>query len=130
MPLPRFNFTSYSSSFKVVVDNLESLTVEQIEEIERFVSQRKGVFDFNTYSFSIQKRVSFREFKELVEQLGMKTICVESSLIEKREARISFGQYKGMAYSKLPDSYLQWLKSNHIGKDRAHIEKECKKRAL
>lgn len=41
---PHFIFTSYKNSFSVKVKNLEKLTVEQIQTIERFVSQRKGIF--------------------------------------------------------------------------------------
>ena len=47
----RFIFTKLSHSFTVKVLNLESLSVEQIQEIEQFVKQRNGLFDFNTYTF-------------------------------------------------------------------------------
>jgi len=130
MPTPRLSFTPYVNSFKVVVENLEELEVVQIQELEAFVSKRKGIFDFNTYSFSIQKRLGFSEFVELLQELEINAKCVEIFELKKVQARISFGQYKGMLYNEIPDSYLLWLKSNHKGKDRAIIEQECKKRKL
>ena len=49
-----FTFTRFKNSFTVKVDNLEDLEVSQIKNIQEFVKQRSGVFDFETYSFSIQ----------------------------------------------------------------------------
>lgn len=128
MPTPRFSFSPYVNSFKVVVENLEELDVVQIQEIEAFVSKRKGIFDFNTYSFSIQKRLGFSEFVQLLKELEINAKCVEVFQVAKIQERISFGQYKGMLYNELPDSYLLWLKNNHNGKDKSIIDKECKKR--
>lgn len=130
MPTPRFTFTSFSNSFRVLVDNLEELSVEQIQEIETFVKERKGIFDFNTYSFSIQKRLGFSEFVTLLQQLNIHAKSTEQHLVAKKQERISFGQYKGMQYNELTDSYLLWLKTNYSGKDRTIIDKEIKRRKL
>ncbi len=130
MATPRFSFTAYTNSFKVIVENLEELSVEQIQEIEAFVNKRKGVFDFNNYSFSIQKRLGFSEFVELLRELELNARCVEHLQVTKAKERVSFGQYKGMLYSELPDSYLLWLKNNHNGKDRDKVLKEFQKRKL
>ena len=130
MATPTFIFTSFGSSFKVVVENLEKLSVEQIQSIELFVQNRKGIFDFTNYTFSIQKRIDFFEFEKLVESTNLKAHCILKELAKKKEYRVGFGQYKGMFYSELPDSYLIWLKSNYIGSDKKHIESEIKKRRL
>lgn len=123
-------FTPYHSSYKVVIPNLEELSVEQIQDIELYVSQRYGVFDFTTYSFSIQKKIDFFEFEKLMKKLfpDAKTINKPSPSI--KQARVSFGNYKGMYYSEIPDAYLLWLKSNYRGKDSNEIAQELKKRKL
>jgi hypothetical protein len=130
MATPRFTFTSFEKSFRVLVDNLEELSVAQIQEIESFVQQRKGIFDFNSYSFSIQKRLSFSEFVSLLKELNFEARCTEQPIVQKVQERVSFGQYKGMQYNELTDSYLLWLKTNYSGKDRKIIEDELKRRGL
>lgn len=130
MPLPRFQFTQYQKSFKVHVENLEHLSVTQIQEIEHFVKERKGIFDFTSYSFFIQKKVNFEEFTHLLKELHLLAICTESFLLEKSEPRIAFGEYKGMFYSELPLSYLLWLKSNYFGVQKNILDKELKKRGV
>ena len=123
-------FTKYAKSFTVHIKNLEQLTVEQIQELEHFVKARKGVFDFTTYTFSIQKKIEFHEFAELVQFSGIQARLSEHIIQVKAQARIGFGQYKGMQYNELPDSYMLWLKSNYRGYERDTLEKELKKRKL
>lgn len=123
-------FTKYTNSFSVRIQNLEQLSVEQIQELEEFVKQRKGIFDFTTYSFVIQKRLEFREFISLIQSTDIQANCVENTIVKKTQPRVGFGQYKGMQYNELPDSYMLWLKSNYHGYDRETIDKELKKRRL
>lgn len=123
-------FTGFKNSFSVHIKNLEELTVEQVKEIEQFVKARRGIFDFNTYSFAIQKRLSFKEFASLIESSAIEATCTETLLETKSMPRVGFGQYKGMYYSELSDSYLLWLKSNYRGKERVFLEDELNKRAL
>jgi len=130
MATPRFTFTSFTNSFRVLVDNLEELSVTQIQEIEAFVKERKGIFDFNTYSFSIQKRLEFSEFVTLLKELNIHAKSTQQHRVTKKQDRISFGQYKGMQYNELTDSYLLWLQGNYSGKDRTIIDKEIKRRKL
>ena len=130
MATPKFIFTSYKKSFKVLVENLEQLSVEQIQEIEQFVSNRKGIFDFNNYTFVIQKRLEFNEFVKLLQESKLKAICHDKPIVMADKPRVSFGQYKGMTYDDIPDSYLLWLKTNYNGADRETINKELKKRRL
>ncbi|MDD2567255.1 MAG: hypothetical protein PHS10_04645, partial [Thiovulaceae bacterium] len=75
MPQPLFIFTRHANSFSVRVDNLEKLDISQIREIERFIHERKGVFDFQTYTFVIQKRIEFEEFCMLLNHLGIEATC-------------------------------------------------------
>lgn len=130
MATPKFIFTSYTKSFKVLVENLEKLSVEQIQEIESFVSNRKGIFNFNNYTFVIQKRIEFNEFVKLLKLSDLTAICIDKPVVAAFKPRVGFGQYKGMSYDELPDSYLIWLKTNYNGPDREAINKELKRRKL
>ncbi len=130
MAAANFIFTKHPNSFSVYVDNLEYLSVEQIQKIEAFVKERKGVFDFSSYTFVIQKRLEFNEFVDLVSKSLGNVKCEEKILKIKQNERVEFGKYKGMFYSELPDSYLLWLKSNYKGKQRDIIEAELNFRGL
>jgi len=130
MGIPKFVFTAYRHSFRVHVENLESLSVAKIQEIENFVSNRKGKFDFNSYSFVIQKHLEFQEFTKLVQESGLNAQCIDNPIVVAPKARVGFGQYKGMTYEELPDTYLIWLKTNYNGPDRKKIESELSKRRL
>lgn len=130
MAAANFIFTKYPNSFSVHVDNLEYLSVEQIQKIEAFVKERKGVFDFSSYTFVIQKRLEFNEFADLAAKSLGNVKCEEKILKMKQNERVEFGKYKGMFYSELPDSYLLWLKSNYKGKQRDIIEAELNFREL
>ncbi len=125
-----FIFTKYADSFSVHVKNLEQLGVEQIQEIEAFVMVRKGIFDFNSYTFTIHKRLEFEEFLALVQTVLPQTQCEEKIINIHQRERVEFGKYKGVLYCDLPDSYLLWLKSNYTGKDRETIDAELKFRNL
>ncbi|MEA1891291.1 MAG: DUF3820 family protein [Campylobacterota bacterium] len=130
MQKAKFIFTKYNNSFNVKIENLENLSVKQIQEIENFVRVRNGIFDFNNYQFIIQKRLEFNEFVSLLAQCGIDTTCKENIIKQKYQARVGFGKYKGMFYSDIPDSYLLWLKNNYQGKDRDSLEVELAKRSL
>ncbi len=127
---PHFVFTKFHNSFSVQVTNLEELSVYQIKEIESFVQQRKGIFDFNIYTFVIQKRLEFNEFLLLLQKSEIDAVCEENFLKIQQTQKVEFGKYKGLTYSELPDSYLLWLKSNYSGKNREIIEAELKFRNL
>jgi hypothetical protein len=128
MPRVNLTFQKYSNSFNVQILNMESLTVEQIQDLELFVKNRKGVFDFNSYSFSIQKKIEFNEFVSLLKYANIEATCQELLIVQKERARVGFGQYKGLYYSDIADSYLLWLQSNYRGFERKYIEAEIKNR--
>ncbi len=130
MPKAHLIFTHYHNSYSVKVLNLEQLSVEQIQQLQKFVTIRNGVFDFNSYSFVIQKRVEFYEFLALIKYSDIDAKCEENIIIKESQPRIGFGQYKGMQYNELPDSYMLWLKINYRGHERSTIDKELKKRSL
>lgn len=130
MAKAHFVFTKYPSSFNVHVENLEELSVEQIQQIEEFVNNRKGVFDFDTYSFAIQKRLEYNEFISLLEHSSIAFACREKILKTEQKVKVAFGKYKGMFYSDIPDAYLLWLKGNYRGKDRDIVDAEISFRNL
>lgn len=127
---PNLVFTKGKDSFNVYVENLEKLSVEKIQELENFAKQRKGVFDFDTYTFVIPKRLRYDEFILLLKYVNIEAVCEENIIIPQTKPRVGFGQYKGMQYNELPDSYMLWLKTNYNGQDRDVIEQELKKRKL
>ena len=129
MPKARLLFFSQANSFKVTVKNLEELSIEQIQQLEKFVQERKGIFDFTTYTFTIQKRIEYEEFVKLIFLCDIEA-DVEEYFSRKTEARVSFGQYKGMEYKHLPDSYILWLQANYHGADKKIINTEIKRRKL
>jgi len=130
MPKPHFIFTQLANSLRVDIPNLEELTVSDIQAIEAFIQERKGYFDFNTYSFVLQKRLEFEEFKKLLEQSTLNVTLQNKPLEIVKKPRVGFGQYKGVYYSELPDSYLLWLKNNYMGREKKIIEAEIKRRNL
>lgn len=123
-------FTKHRHSFTVYIKNLEDLSVSQIQELERFSSLRHGYFDFEKYSFTIQKNIDFHEFVQVMHSLEISSDIYETSSTNKKSQKIGFGKYKGMFYSELPDSYLLWLRNNYIGEDRVVIGDELKSRNL
>jgi hypothetical protein len=130
MSKPHFLFTKYVNSISVHVKNLEQLSVAQIQSIEAFVMARKGIFDFNSYTFTIQKRLEFNEFISLLQNTSLDATCEEKIINIQQRERVEFGKYKGMLYCDLPDAYLLWLKSNYMGKDRDIVEAELKFRSM
>ena len=129
MPKAVLLFKPYKNSFSVHIENMEKLSVDEIQKLQTFVAQRKGVFSFETYTFSIQKKIGFEEFAKILKLCNIDAILNEEFSLDN-EPRVSFGQYKGMLYKELPDSYLLWLKSNYNGADKSVILKEITKRRL
>jgi len=127
---PQFIFTKQQNSFSVHIENLEKLSVEQIQAIEVFVSARNGIFDFESYTFVIQKKIEFDEFISLINHSSINAKCEEKIVLIKTDAKIEFGKYKGMSYNEIPDSYLLWLKANYRGKDRDTVDIELQTRSL
>ena len=119
MPKAHLVFTHFHNSYSVKIPNLEKLSVEQIQELQIFAQQRKGIFDFEAY-----------EFSNLIYSLNIDARIEEYITIKETAPRIGFGQYKGMQYHELPNSYMLWLKANYRGFDRNKVDKELNKRNI
>jgi hypothetical protein len=130
MPIPKLIFTKYHDSFNVEIKNMELLEVLQIKQLQDFVKKRKGIFDFQTYSFKINKKIQYTDFIDLLKHLNIDANVEENILKVKQNIKVDFGKYKGMFFSELPDSYLLWLKSSYMGKNRDDIDVEIKSRNL
>ncbi len=130
MPKPHFVFTKLQNSFRVHIPNLEKLSISDIQAIEAFVAKRKGYFDFTSYSFVLQKCLEYKEFQKLAKQSGLDVNFENKPLELEIKPRIGFGQYKGVYYNELPDSYLLWLENNYMGREKAFIEEEIRDRNL
>ena len=130
MPKALLVFTKKRNHFVVNIQNMEKLSVQQIQELQSFVKFRNGIFDFEKYEFTINKRIEFYEFESLLKHAQIDAKCSEHIIYAQTQPRVGFGQYKGMQYNELTDSYMLWLKTNYRGKDRETIDKELKKRKL
>ena len=128
MKKAKFVFRRFTSSFSVKVENLEELSVDKIQKIQKFVEDRNGVFDFEKYEFVIQKKLEFNEFVTLLKFCDIDAITTEKSKELKPQPRVGFGKYKGMFYKDVPTSYLLWLKNNYYGFDKKLVEEELNKR--
>jgi len=127
---PHFIFTRHKEHISVYVQNLEKLSVVQIKNIEAFVHVRNGHFDFTTYTFTLNKKLELTEFIKLLQTLHVEASVEEDKPMLLSNARIGFGQYKGLYYIELPDSYLLWLRNNYVGNDREIICNEIIRRKL
>ncbi len=131
MTKPQLLFRQLRNSYCVVVQNLEALSVTQIQELQKFVVNRHGYFDFDRFTFCIQKRITFTEFVKLLHFLELRADVQEEKVKSSDcSKQIGFGKYKGMLYSELPDSYLLWLKKNYNGDERETLMDELTKRSL
>jgi len=130
MPKALLVFTKKRNCFVVSIQNMEKLSVIQIQELQSFVKFRNGIFNFEKYEFTINKRIEFYEFESLLKHAQIEAQCSEHVVYAQTQPRVGFGQYKGMQYNELPDSYLLWLKANYRGIDREIIDKELKRRKL
>ena len=126
----KLTFTRHKNSFSVHIENLETLPVPQIQELQNFVEQRKGIFDFDTYTFSIQKKLEFDDFVTLIQKCDIKATCRHNIPKTPQNIQVEFGKYKGMLYSELPDVYLLWLKGNYRGSQRGIVDAEVKSRNI
>jgi hypothetical protein len=141
MTLPLLRFVSFADYYDVIVENLSSLSVPQIKQLEAFASQRRSKLDFSTASFRIYKRIDFHHFNQLLEASGITADTIESAVkrdipvrneasASPLDAVIGFGKHRGTKYTDLPVGYLVWLKKNYQGPDRMIIDQICQRRSL
>ncbi len=135
MALPLLQFVAYSNFYDIIIENLPSLTVSQIQQLEKFASDRRGRLDFSTSRIRVYKRIDYDHFNRTLELSGIKADTIESEVVvavpvKVVDALIGFGKYRGTSYSELPVDYLLWLKQNYQGHERQYIEQECINRSL
>jgi hypothetical protein len=130
MSRPHLVFTKHTNSYTVYIKNLEQLTVPEIQRLESFVDARNGLFDFSTYKFTINKKLEFNDFVFLLRSINLDAYYEENIVEKTSQPRVGFGQYKGMQYSDLTDSYMLWLKANYRGYERELVDAELKIRNL
>lgn len=135
MVRPLLRFVAFHDFFTLRVENLSSLSVSQIQELERFATDRRSRLDFNTATMRIAKRIGFDDLVRLLSLSGIKADVIESEIKPKRvenqvDAVIGFGKYRGTHYKDIPTPYLLWLKKNYQGPERQALEQELRKRAL
>lgn len=132
---PLLRFVAYKDYFTLSVENLTSLTVVQIQEIEKFATDRRGRLDFSTSTIRIGKRLSFDQLNQLLVLSGIKADTIESEIKRQKEvtsvdAVIGFGKYRGTHYKDIPTPYLLWLKKNYQGHERQALERELQNRNI
>lgn len=135
MNIPHCLYEQYRDRLLLKVINLTSLSVPQIQALERFASERRGWFDFNTHTIHLEKRLDIEHLEKLFASSGIMVTLEEKERQEvppkcDMQAKIGFGKYKGHAYAEIPDDYLKWLKSNYYGPEREVLENEIRRRAL
>ena len=119
----------------MIVENLTSLSVPQIQQLERFAGERRGRLDFSTSKIRIHKRIDFSHFNQTLVLSGIMAATIESEVVplvppKAVDTLIGFGKYRGTSYSELPLEYLLWLKQNYQGHERPNIEQECRNRSV
>ncbi|MEA3374033.1 MAG: hypothetical protein U9Q62_10160 [Campylobacterota bacterium] len=135
MALPLLRFVAHYDCCDIIVENLPSLTVPQIQQLEKFASDRRGQLDFSNSKIRIHKRIDFEYFNRILELSGIQADTIESEVVKATpvkavNALIGFGKHRGTSYSELPVEYLLWLKQNYQGHERQYIEQECINRSI
>lgn len=138
MARPLLRFIAFYDHCKIRVENLEALTVPQIQKLEAFALQRRSRLDFATSEMVIWKRIDYAHFNRLIEASGIAADTVESEIRKPAASSeavtpdpvVGFGKHRGMRYRDLPEHYLMWLKSNYSGPERGFIEAELSRRHL
>ncbi len=135
MVRPLLRFVAYRNYFTLSIENLSQLSVAQIQQLEKFASDRRARLDFNTARMRIGKRISYSELNRLLALSGIKADTIESEIKRKKEQAtvdpiIGFGKHRGMHYSEIPVEYLLWLKKNYQGHEREALEHELRNRSL
>lgn len=114
-------YTQYSRNFTCKIENISELTVETLQQLEAFASERSGRLDYASESFTIPKRIEIQYLQELFKLKGMDVFITEKE--PKRQkvsdtATINFGKFKGQKWSDLEDDYLRWLSQNLTSEDK------------
>lgn len=128
------SYTQYERQFVCKIEDIVSLSVSELKQLEHFASARSGKLDYNSQSLIIPKRIELQHLQELLALSGIEAFVVEH---EPRRAKISsdatinFGKFKGQKWTELSEDYLLWLTQNIQSEDRqtalAELERRKKK---
>ena len=117
--------------FTCKIENMQELSVQTLQELERFASERSGSFDYTKESFSIPKRIEIQHLQELFQLKGMDVFITENESKEyhiANTATINFGKFKGTKWADLEEAYLLWLSKNLNSDDRQTAIAELERR--
>jgi uncharacterized protein (DUF3820 family) len=132
----RLAYTQYHREFVCKIENIQELSVQTLQELEDFASQRSGKLDYTTESFTIPKRIELQHLQEIFRAKGMDVFITEhepkKSAISET-ATINFGKFKGQKWTDLEEDYLKWLSQNISSQDKqtalAELDRRKKKKA-
>ncbi len=117
----RLSYTQYSREFTCKIENINELSVQTLQELEKFAAARSGKFDYTTESFTIPKRIELHHLQELFQLMDMDVFITECEPRRQKiseEATINFGKFKGQKWVDLDLDYLEWLSKNLQSQDR------------
>lgn len=129
----KLSYTQYHREFVCKIENIKELSIETLQELEKFASSRSGKLDYTTESFSIPKRIELHHLQELFHLKGMDVFITEKEPQRQKisqDATINFGKFKGQKWEDLDSDYLTWLSKNINSQDRevALTELESRKK--
>ena len=127
----KLSYTQYSKMFTCKIENISELSVQTLQALEHFASDRSGTLDYAKESFTIPKRIELHHLQELFELKGMDVFITEHEAQKNRianTATINFGKFKGTKWSDLENDYLLWLTKNLNSDDRQTAIAELERR--
>lgn len=127
----KLSYTQYSKHFTCKIENISELSVQALQELEKFASTRSGGLDYAKESFSIPKRIEIQHLQELFQLKGMDVFITEKEAQRNciaNTATINFGKFKGTKWSDLEENYLLWLTKNLNSDDRQTAISELERR--
>ncbi|HIC44744.1 MAG TPA: hypothetical protein EYO73_10855 [Sulfurimonas sp.] len=127
----KLSYTQYSKQFTCKIENIGELSIQTLQELEAFASQRSGSLDYSKESFSIPKRIEIQHLQELFQLKGMDVFITQKEAQKHfavNTSIINFGKFKGTKWSDLEDTYLLWLTKNLNSDDRQTAIRELERR--
>lgn len=117
----KLSYTQYSRNFTCKIENINELSVQTLQQLEAFASERSGRLDYVSESFTIPKRIEIQYLQELFKLKGMDVFITEKEPQRQKvadTATINFGKFKGQKWSDLEEDYLKWLAQNLTSEDK------------
>lgn len=127
----KLTYTQYPRYFRCKIENINELSVQNLQELEAFASARSGQLDYQSESFIIPKRIEIQYLQELFNLKGIEVFITEQEPQKykiSQNATINFGKFKGQKWSDLDEEYLKWLSQNLSSDDRQTALNELSQR--